>query len=228
VTDTDGTVVVTFSPQQGQSRSNYLVPITTCEIYDVCYDPHGSADQCPDGGCTVDCEYYVYTEQICTTVWINIGGGGGPGGGEPGGEPGGGGGGGGGSGGGWNPPTCGGGTGRYFVINPCGPGWIPPVLDEPPVNSLGYYYSRINTLTNELLNNPYFLIDPCNYLTQFHWLGNHQVPQIVLNRLDSINQVFINQFPGGLQNFLQSPYYVQNLNNAAGTVVNCDYFVLTP
>jgi hypothetical protein len=49
--------------------------------------------------------------------WINSGGGEGGGGGS-----------------GWEPPTCPGGSGRYLIINPCGGGWIPVVLeDELPI-----------------------------------------------------------------------------------------------
>jgi hypothetical protein len=103
-----------------------------------------------------------------------------------------------------------------------------PIPIDPIRNSKGYLFTKIDTLRNLLFNNPYFLVgSPCPFLNQFYWIGNFQVPLSVNNRIDSINQAYINNNgPNAYQNFLATPFYVRDLNSASGTVVNCDYFPL--
>jgi len=115
---------------------------------------------------------------------------------------------------------------RTEINESCGPGWFPIVpIDDNDRNLQGYLYTKLDSLYNEITTNPYFLLDPCNYLNQFYWLGNHQVSNNTSNRIDSINQVFLNSNGSSVyENFLETPYFVLNLNNASGTVVNCDYF----
>jgi hypothetical protein len=105
--------------------------------------------------------------------------------------------------------------------DPNNPGWVPgPVTDQ-----YGYYYDRIDEMKELLEADPFFLVDPCNYLTQFKSLGNYPVPQVVTDRITSLNQQFYNLYrPYSNQNAITDPYVIKNVNDGAGLVVNCDYF----
>lgn len=150
--------------------------------------------------------------------------------------------------GGGNPGTGGGtssGGGPIPHIYPCDPNIVPidfgvlPGDPLPPcpapgsgtgftpipsgVNQNGYYYSRIWQLDSMMLNS--FAAIPCDSLellntfgSMFQGITNHKVPFSVLNRLDSIKLA--------TPNFDTSSLFVQTLNNAAGSVVNCDFFPL--
>jgi hypothetical protein len=108
-------------------------------------------------------------------------------------------------------------------LPPCptpGSGWIP----LQGTNANGYYYSRMASLDSMLNINPYAAV-PCDSLIilntfgqMFQSVGNYRVPFSVQNRLDSIK----NATP----NFDTSSLFIQSLNNASGSVVNCDFFPL--
>ncbi len=110
-------------------------------------------------------------------------------------------------------------------VSYCLLGWM-PVPPNTTTNSQGYFFTKLDTLQNLVNTNPYFLVgSPCDFLNQFYWIGNFQVPLIVNNRIDSINQAYVNSNgPNVYQNFLETPFYVRDLNSAYGTVINCDYF----
>jgi hypothetical protein len=107
---------------------------------------------------------------------------------------------------------------RGGIYENCTPGWTP----MPATNNLGYYYSRLSQLYDSLVYDPYFLINPCNYLNQFKAIGNFQVPTSVINRLDTLNSIYYTYT--NVPNFVNSPFYVRDLNSAHGAIVNCDYF----
>ena len=106
----------------------------------------------------------------------------------------------------------------------CGPGPIIVVpIEDEQTNQYGYYYSRMAQLDSFLNINAYALV-PCDSLEavlgafgqMFQNIGNYQVPASVLSRLDSIKTY--------VPNFDTSQLFIQNLNDAVGTVVNCDFF----
>lgn len=101
---------------------------------------------------------------------------------------------------------------------------IIPCLHHDLVDSSGYYHSAIEELNNYLELNPYGLL-PCDELEKigpfglmFQDVGSFRLPQLLKNRIDSIN----NLFPFGSNNPLA--IYQQTLENANGTVVNCDFY----
>lgn len=91
---------------------------------------------------------------------------------------------------------------------------------ESPLQN-GFYPSRIAELKNFLQQNPFGLV-PCQYLQQFMNIGSYQAPQTVTNRISQLNQNYINN--NEWNTWVQHPFYIQNINNAASEVVNCDYF----
>ena len=102
---------------------------------------------------------------------------------------------------------------------PTGTGWIP--APQGATNLYGYYYSRLAQLDSMLSINPY-AVEPCDSLEilnsfgqMFQSVGNFQVPISILNRLDSIKNA--------VPNFDTSHLFIQNLNDAASSVVNCDF-----
>lgn len=115
---------------------------------------------------------------------------------------------------------CGGG-GQQGPLNGVGnTGWMPASNDE--IDENGFYYARILQLDSLLSDNPYSSI-PCDSLEilstfgqMFQRVGNYQVPQNVLNRLDSIKSIS--------STIDSSSYFIQSLNDGASTVVNCDFF----
>jgi len=130
--------------------------------------------------------------------------------------------GGGGGGGGWTPPPphpCP--IPATTFCDPNNPGWVPvPVTDQH-----GYYYDRIDQLKLLLQTDPFFLEDPCDYLTQFRSLGNYQVPQAVTNRVAMLNDNYFNIYqPLFSFSAIDNPFVIKNLNDAASLVANCDYF----
>ena len=99
-----------------------------------------------------------------------------------------------------------------------GTGWTPIPTG---VNHNGYYYTRMWQLDSMMLNS--FGAIPCDSLEllntfapMFQSVSNHKVPASVTQRLDSIKLA--------TPNFDTSRLFVQTLNNAAGSVVNCDFF----
>jgi len=94
VTESGKTWVKLKNGTQNCETCNYI-SVEICEFYDICHDPSGNNNECPDGGCYYGCDYWVSEESICTTIWIWIGSGGSGGGSDGGGEGGGSGGGGG-------------------------------------------------------------------------------------------------------------------------------------
>jgi hypothetical protein len=91
--------------------------------------------------------------------------------------------------------------------------------EQPDAN--GFYPSKVQELWSYLQNNPYGLI-PCNAVASFMTLGNFQAPSAVTNRIAQLNQTYINSNPWST--FIQQPFYIQNINDASSSVVNCDYF----
>jgi hypothetical protein len=94
---------------------------------------------------------------------------------------------------------------------------------DPLVDEHGYLLIRKAELESMLIN-PYSAI-PCDSLAilntfgqMFQSVGNFNVPQSIQNRIDSIK----NATP----NFDTSALFIQNLNDAYGSVVNCDFFPL--
>lgn len=86
----------------------------------------------------------------------------------------------------------------------------------------GYKPERIAQLVELLNQNKNLLADPCNYIKQFLYLSSHQASQTAIGRLASVSQVFLSdQDPYSL---VESPYYIQDINDAASAVVNFDYF----
>ncbi len=110
---------------------------------------------------------------------------------------------------------------------PCpgpGVGWIPVPPPQTGTNIYGYSYARMAQLDSLLSANPY-AVDPCDSLEilnsfgqMFQRVGNYRIPTSVQIRLDSIK----NNVP----NFDTSALFIQILNNAASSVVNCDFFPL--
>lgn len=86
----------------------------------------------------------------------------------------------------------------------------------------GYKPERIAQLVNLLNQNKNSLADPCAYIKQFLYLTTHQASQSALDRITSANQTFLND-PDAI-GFVESPYYIQDINGAASAVVNFDYF----
>ncbi len=214
---TSSSVKLNFNINPTTNLNNYSNCVTIF-FYEI--------SDCPSGCETTGCgckENFLGDMEFCTTEG---GEGGGLGGGESGGgSTGGGGGGSGGGSGGGEPNPCGG-----TIENPTGGGtWyrnencLPPPIDL--TDSHGYYYSRLNKL-DSLLNIDKFTLDPCieiNKLEQFGlmWQGvaNYQVPTSLINRIDSVNNLFTSSaFDPPM------PMYQQTLTNASGAVVNCDFF----
>jgi hypothetical protein len=104
-----------------------------------------------------------------------------------------------------------------------GIGWVP--ILPGGMDDQGYLYTKIDTLSALLAADPDYLINPCEHLDAFYALGVFQAPSSVTNRIDSLNNAYIHSgHPQVYRNFLETPFYVQNINNASGTIVNCDYF----
>lgn len=78
---------------------------------------------------------------------------------------------------------------------------------------------RIEAVSNYLYDNPYAISDiPCDQISQWQDVAQHQVPQSVKNKLQN------------LDNAHTSPYYgwaLQNIENAKGSKVNLDYYAVT-
>jgi hypothetical protein len=98
------------------------------------------------------------------------------------------------------------------------------VIPLPLTDSHGYYYTRIAQLDSMLQANP-FALEPCDSLTlmdfttygsMYQNVAQFTPPQYVKDRIDSIRGVANNWF---VDNF-----YLTNVDNANGTVVNCDFF----
>lgn len=215
---------VSFNDSANNIASNNFMAYecTNIVISYVCSFCYANDPDCPLGGTWQ--EFY----QFCDWVFYPDNGGGGTGGNEPGG------GGGGNPGGGGNtPPPCDEVpidpllAGR--VINPCddGPGWEPEPLDNGLTDANGYYYTRIAQL-DSLLNSDEFAIVPCDslalitmrsYGSMYQDVASFTASPNVLNRLDSIRNIV-----GSTINM--DNWNIQNLNDADGAVVNCDYFPL--
>lgn len=67
-------------------------------------------------------------------------------------------------------------------------------------------------LQNDLNTNPFGLL-PCAYIDHFYSIAIYRPPLSVMNRLQELDQ------QTGTEDF-----FTQNIQNAAGTVINCDYF----
>lgn len=108
----------------------------------------------------------------------------------------------------------------------CGSGPITTIpIDDDPINSNGYYLSRINQL-DSLLNSDEFGIVPCDsliliamesYGTMYQDVASHTASPSILQRLDSIR--IANPNPVWFDN-----YHILQLGEASGAIVNCDYF----
>lgn len=118
------------------------------------------------------------------------------------------------------PAGCGGGGGSAGG----GGGWIPVVPDEDKVDENGFYASRKAELTALLENDPAALL-PCDeiaemerYGLQWQNIASFELPQNLKDRLDNLSaQSVVNPDR-------PKTYYQQTLADAAGGVVNCDYF----
>lgn len=202
---------VTFTMSDGVSATtNRTVSICTPYTYCVKYrlkafkgsqtvregvSVNTEPDNCEEYGTYTSCKVYYFTDDDDDP--IPGGGGGGGGGGNPG-DP-------------WDPS-----------INPCPPPTVPATTicgegggwtgTDPTRNEFGYLYDRINTLTNALTQDPFFFTDPCNYLLQFRNIGTRLIPREVRDRVAQLNLS------------ASDPLALQTITNAAGWVVNCDYF----
>lgn len=152
-------LIYTLENSQLSGRSAFMVPVEVCNTVVSCF-LWGNGMQCAGRNSShgpIVCCLIQLVQQICTAVWVNYGqdgGDGGSGGGSQGGS--------GAPGGGWEPPPCGGGAGRYLVVNPCSPGWIPVVLEDPPsitlpndsiiALNLKNLYLKAENLPDSLLN----------------------------------------------------------------------------
>jgi len=94
--------------------------------------------------------------------------------------------------------------------------------DDTDVN--GFYYSRIQALNEVLVDFP-FALEPCDklnimpfeaYGSMWQRVAQHQVPQSVKDRMNSLKNI------DPLINW--GPFYLQNLEDASGPVINCDFF----
>jgi hypothetical protein len=86
----------------------------------------------------------------------------------------------------------------------------------------GFLYTRIDELKSYLLRNKFVLL-PCDSLNDLNTYGpmyqriaQFQVPQPILDRIDSIKLV--------APSSIFADFNVQKLNDANGSVVNCDFF----
>lgn len=119
---------------------------------------------------------------------------------------------------GWEEPPCGGHwEGDQFIKLICN--------DQKDEN--GYYYSRLAELSHLLEQNPSAL-EPCdeiNKLAQFGTMYQNvatvQVPQSVIDRIQLLNESY-KILTNGQELF--TPFQIQTLENATGTVVNSDFF----
>jgi hypothetical protein len=216
---------VTIHPKKVQNAPNMLASITYTECYTQVYDGDQGQLVGVEPGGTND---YSYSETICytTTIWFDDSGGSSSGGTTDGGTTGGG-------GGSYTDPysdPCAKISGARLAPedDPCGGdlGWEPVPVDEPTseIDANGYYYSRITELQSALQQDPYFLM-PCKYLNQFYGIGNFKAPEVVLSRIDQLNSDY-NAYNGSFIDhpFQDTYYWIQDVNDATGTVVNCDYF----
>jgi hypothetical protein len=96
--------------------------------------------------------------------------------------------------------------------------------NEYGTNSQGYRYTRMAALHDLMKINPLALID-CkeiqaliDYGPMFQKISTFNAPPSIVSRLDSVRNVAPN-FIGEIDNF-----YLQTLQNADGSVVNCDFF----
>ncbi|MEO7446159.1 MAG: hypothetical protein ABIT96_07085 [Ferruginibacter sp.] len=105
----------------------------------------------------------------------------------------------------------------------CGPGPI-VIAPEPETDANGFYYSRIAELNSILAADP-FALEPCDSLTlinlqtygaMYQDVASFHPDITVKNRLDSIRNA------NG--NWIVDNFNLQNIEDAFGPVVNCDYF----
>ena len=214
---TDSTsVVLTLKPETIRNfRAAVLSQVTECAQFTYCDIVSNFGCNCVRSSSSSEC----WDIEICTTYYYDWGG---SGGGETGGwtgtgsgtgEPGGG---GGSNGGWWSGDPCAGSPARTLrpaLGSGCGTGWT--------VVSGGYNTNNINTLSNLLSQDPYYLVNPCEYISQYLQLVNLRAPQNVLDRLHQINQQYLTS-PN--PQYVQSPTYLQDINDASSAVVNFDYF----
>lgn len=99
-----------------------------------------------------------------------------------------------------------------------------------PIDNNGYFYSQIGKLQAEISYNSFTPI-PCQYLQQFYNIGNFKAPPSVLSKVYSMYSLYASAYymmPSWLNSsFGIFPYgqaKVQDILEAKGTVVNCDYF----
>ncbi|WP_181955290.1 hypothetical protein [Filimonas effusa] len=205
-----------------------MLPITQCYTVEHNPDQGELTGLAPD-----DPRNWPYYEEICITdiVWISIGGGGG-GGASTGGSSGGNNNGGyypgvgGGSGGSSNPP----GTPWHYPPgegpdpNPYDPG-DPPIFIDPGADV--YSVQNIEDINTALSVEQFFLLpidtskrkyldDVNGYGAPWRALAQWIVPQPIKNRVDSLQNAMQFQFFNSFE--------IQELDNAAGPVVNCDFF----
>jgi hypothetical protein len=106
------------------SRSSTLQPITYCNLFEECGLCAFRSGSNEGGDRCCNPQYH----NVCTTIWVETGnGGGGTGGGSGGGT-----GGGSESGSGWVPPVCPGGNASRSAVIQCIPGWVPGDGGNPP------------------------------------------------------------------------------------------------
>jgi hypothetical protein len=94
--------------------------------------------------------------------------------------------------------------------DPCNPNGAPVSVGLP------YLASRITALETKLQQDPWYLI-PCIFASQFYTLGNFQVPQVTINKLNALNSPYAAVD-------IYDAFVLQNINDATSSVVNCDYF----
>ena len=116
-----------------------------------------------------------------------------------------------------------------FQAQPCNsnPGWTPAGGGSATTDANGFLYSRINELNSILLVNSYALV-PCDKLNimplddvngyglMYKRVAELQVSTAVVNRIATIAQQAPTSYIDG--------FHIQNINNASGAKVNCDYF----
>ena len=110
---------------------------------------------------------------------------------------------------------------------PCKRGSFIPVTDieeEEVRDENGFLLSKIQELNNLLEQNPEFLID-CEELSKFDNFGEmwQRVAQFtpaqsIIDRIEALEQATTYD--------LTDDFYIQSLENATGTIVNCDFFAV--
>ena len=137
-------------------------------------------------------------------------------------------------------PGGGGGGGSYTdpPLNPCDPGAVPRAAQArllpceggtgwvpvPLRDANGFLYSRIEELENILQSDPTALVN-CGELAKMESFGpmwqrvaQFTPSQTIINRIEALEQATTYD--------LTDDFYMQTLQNATGSIVNCDFFAV--